>query len=446
LARVRGGGSDSPAELELVACEAVPVNMAIVDAPDIDSVVEANRDLAVQLLSAADLWIFVTTAARYADAVPWEMLRQSVERGISVAVVLDRVPPDAMHEVRVHLATMLSDRGLSNAPMFTIPETRTIDGFLPPEVVAPLLAWLTRLARDRRSRDVVIRRTLDGTLNSLRPRVLQLADAADGQWQAHATLQAELDAIYASARYDLSTQLSDGSLLRGEVLARWQDFVGAGDSFQNVESALSRARERLNAVLGHGADATAELGEALRTGVQAMVRSRLQAAAEQVSARWREHPGGVGMLAARDDLRSVATDFDDRLGRQVQQWQAGLLELVRTESQNRRATARAVSIGVNGTSAILMLVACSQAVDPAGPDLGVATGTATIAQRLLQAVLGDQAARSLATNGLEDLRRRVDALAETERGRHQVQLDGAGVQTGSGAGLRSAVTAVEAAH
>jgi hypothetical protein len=31
----------------------------------------ANHDLAALLLGAADLWLFVTTAVRYADAVPW---------------------------------------------------------------------------------------------------------------------------------------------------------------------------------------------------------------------------------------------------------------------------------------------------------------------------------------------------------------------------------------
>ena len=39
----------------------------MLDAPDIDSVVQ-NRQLASQLLAAADLWLFVTSAARYADA------------------------------------------------------------------------------------------------------------------------------------------------------------------------------------------------------------------------------------------------------------------------------------------------------------------------------------------------------------------------------------------
>ena len=89
----------TPRELELRACEGLPEGLAIVDAPDVDSVVEDNRDLAATLLAGADLWIFVTTAARYADAVPWEHLRAAAERHITAAIVLDRVPQGAQIEV-----------------------------------------------------------------------------------------------------------------------------------------------------------------------------------------------------------------------------------------------------------------------------------------------------------------------------------------------------------
>ena len=58
----------------------MPPGLAILDAPDIDSVEERNRALAAQLLAAADLWLFVTSAARYADQVPWEFLKQAAER------------------------------------------------------------------------------------------------------------------------------------------------------------------------------------------------------------------------------------------------------------------------------------------------------------------------------------------------------------------------------
>ena len=100
LRRATGASSDDPTALQLAPSEDIPAGLAVLDAPDIDSVVTANRELATQLLAAADMWVFVTTAARYADAVPWEFLRSAVTRGTAVAVVLDRVPPEAIDEVR----------------------------------------------------------------------------------------------------------------------------------------------------------------------------------------------------------------------------------------------------------------------------------------------------------------------------------------------------------
>ena len=88
--------------------------MALLDAPDIDSVVSANRAIATQLLSAADLWLFVTTAARYADAVPWDLLRTAADRGTAVAIVLDRIPPEAVDEIRPHLAEHAARAGAAH--------------------------------------------------------------------------------------------------------------------------------------------------------------------------------------------------------------------------------------------------------------------------------------------------------------------------------------------
>ena len=80
--RVRGATSESAQHLQLVAHPNVPTSLAVLDAPDVDSVVDANRAAAAQLLDAADLWVFVTTAARYADLVPWEFLRRAQARGV----------------------------------------------------------------------------------------------------------------------------------------------------------------------------------------------------------------------------------------------------------------------------------------------------------------------------------------------------------------------------
>jgi energy-coupling factor transporter ATP-binding protein EcfA2 len=108
LDRIRGTVSTSPlpahqagatpdaqaiTSLVLVGHDSVPQGIALLDAPDVDSISDDNRRLAGQLLAAADLWVFVTTANRYADAVPWRLLLDAASRDITVAVVLDRVPP-----------------------------------------------------------------------------------------------------------------------------------------------------------------------------------------------------------------------------------------------------------------------------------------------------------------------------------------------------------------
>ena len=180
MARVTGVAA-GPGELELVGRPSVPPMLALLDAPDIDSVVDTNRELATQLLDAADLWVFVTTAARYADAVPWDFLRRAVARGVVVALVLNRVPPGATAEVESHLAEMLRAEGLGDSPLFTVEEQPLDDGRLPEAAVAPLREWLGTIAADQRQRAELIRRTLFGTIAELAGRTEQIAAAVEYQ-------------------------------------------------------------------------------------------------------------------------------------------------------------------------------------------------------------------------------------------------------------------------
>ncbi|TFV63757.1 ABC transporter, partial [Blastococcus sp. CT_GayMR20] len=165
------GSAGGPGTVQLVARDDVPPGLALLDAPDVDSVVESNRELAGQLLAAADLWVFVTTAARYADAVPWDLLRTAQERGTALAVVLDRVPPEAAGEVAADLAGMLERAGLAGARLFVIEERPLTEGRLPEDQVAPLRSWLHGLAADQEARAAVVRQTLTGALGSLEQRV-----------------------------------------------------------------------------------------------------------------------------------------------------------------------------------------------------------------------------------------------------------------------------------
>jgi hypothetical protein len=230
------------------------------------------------------------------------------------------------------------------------------------------------------------------------------------------------------------------------VLARWQEFVGTGEWFRNLESAVGRLRDRLSAAIRGRTVPSEPLGEALQTGVQALARAAAAGAVESAVLRWRAQPAGAALLAAADVDTALARDFDARLSRTVRDWQAGVLDLVRTEGQGRRATARALSLGVNGAGAVLMLVVFSHTAGLTGTEVGVAAGTAAVAQRILEALFGDQAVRSLAAKARADLLARVDRLMESERARLEDLLDIAAVRQGRGAALRAAVAAVEEAR
>jgi Dynamin family len=429
--------------LRLVPDEGLAPGLAVIDAPDIDSLVETNRELAQQLLAAADLWIFVTTAARYSDAVPWDTLRTAVDRGVSVAVVLDRVPAEAMAEVRVHLATMLRDRGLSTAPLFTVPESvKDADGFLPDDVVRPIHGWLSRLARDSRARDVVVRRTLVGALDSLHERVRLLTVAAEDQAAAHARLREGVADAFDGAGARLEQGLHDGGLLEGEVQARWQEYVGSGEAFRGFDGTLGRLRDRVTAaVRGHAAP-SAPLAVALRSAVGALVVTTGEAAVQDVAGRWRADVAGRALLDHVPGGHAVSRNFAMHARQIADDWYGGVQGVIRAETQGGRPNARAVAFGVDGLAALLTVLALGE---HAGAGRSAAAAMSGVAHRLLHSVLGGDPA-PLAAAAREALHSRIGDLLAAERHRFDAALDGVAVRDDLPGALRDQLHAIEGAR
>ncbi|MFL6168313.1 MAG: dynamin family protein, partial [Ornithinibacter sp.] len=425
LARVTGQdtGQSQPGTVRLVESSALPSGMALLDAPDIDSVVAANRAIATQLLSAADLWLFVTTAARYADAVPWDLLRTAADRGTSVAIVLDRIPPDAVAEIRPHLAAMLREQGLPTAPIFTVPETTlSAEGRLPADAVERLRSWLQALASDARARSIVVGQTLRGAVDSLSGRTAELVVASRDQHDAAVSLRKAVDESFTEAHRRVDAGMTDGTLLRGEVLARWQEFVGTGEFFRQVESTIARWRDKVTAAIKGNPPPADDLGEALQSGVAALLLSNAETAASETARAWRRLPGGTQILTAHPDLSKPSPGLRPDVERLVRDWQGEVLELVRTEGQGRRTNARIAAYGLNAIGLFLMLVAFSSTYGLTGAEIGIAGGTALLAQRVLEAIFGDQAVRDMAAKARRSLLDLADELFASERERYAAAL------------------------
>jgi energy-coupling factor transporter ATP-binding protein EcfA2 len=450
LPRTTGaGGSGGSGTLHVVEHPGVPAGVALLDAPDIDSVVAENRALATQLLAAADLWIFCTTAARYADAVPWDLLHTAQQRSTALAVVLDRVPTEGVREIGRHLASMLDENGLARATLFTVPETPLTgeDGLLPEGSVAPLRAWMTRLAKDADARAEIIRTTLDGALQSLRQRVAAVAREVDEQLATAALLRDEADGAYADAALDVDDGVRSGSVLRGEVLARWQEFVGTGEITRGLEERIGRLRDRVTAFVLGREPPTAPVGQALESSVETLVRAAADGAAERTVDAWRIRPAGRALLGDRARaLAHTSPDFAPRLEHEVRAWQGRVLALVAEEGRERRTAARLASFGTNGAGLALMLAVFAQTGGLSGAEILVAGGTSAASHKVLEAVFGDSAVRALAATARADLLDAVETLLAAERGRFTAIVDIASPDADAALTLRAALDAFERAR
>ena len=439
------GAEAGPGGVQLAPTPALPRGLALLDSPDIDSVVEANRDLARQLLAAADAWLFVTTAARYADAVPWELLRAAQTRGTALSLVLNRVPAGA-EEVAGHLAEMLSGRELGETQLLEVPETTLEDGRLPASALAPVRGWLDALAADAGARSELVRRTLAGALDSLPARVGAVEEAVGEQLAAADGLRTAVERAYAGAYEEVDEAVRGGSLLRGEVLARWHEVVGTGDFMRAMESRIGWLRDRARELVTGRGRGDAELQAAVRSSVDGLVHTAADRAAERAAERWRERPAGRALLEGGVRLDAASPGLMPATRDAVRAWQGFVFELVQREGADKRTTARLASLGVNGAGLTVMLAVFIQTAGLTGAEVAIAGGTSALGQKVLEAVFGDQAVRSLAARARTDLLERVETLLADEAARYEALLDAAAPTEEQRGRLHDALAAVEAAR
>jgi hypothetical protein len=450
--------------LVLAANEGMTRGIALLDTPDIDSVVRAHYDFAYQFLDASDLWLFMTSASRYADAPVWELLQHARERGASLGVVLSRVPPSHRTELVDHFNAMLDANGVQAEHRFVIPETGIVDGFLPDDIFQPVRDWLNDTAQRDDRRVAVLSQTMAGMLDTFKVRVPRLAAHVDAQVVLRTRLRREAENAYATALGEFDEGTRDGRLLAGEVLARWQDYTASGDLGAGLRgkrggSPIKRGGKRARTEAG--ASRLTALEAALRSALQALVVSVGDRAAEHVARVWRDNPGGAALLAAADASRirdeqakrefesafghdvmeeamqrqgafdRSSPDLSLRLSRAVSSWQDQLTRLTQSEVARRPGAAAGRDVAtVSVLTLVTMLGEPSQAGGSAPAGQQAATedkdGTGAVPREVLASIMGDFASLELITTARQDLRQRIGLLFDEEVLRYGEVLDEAG--------------------
>lgn len=398
-----------------VVAEAHPLltDLTIVDTPDIDSYVADHRRVTLEVLHQADVVVFLTSAQRYADAVPWEVLGAIDRRGSLILYVLNRLGRRSSGAVSDYSA-LLRRQGLAHEEIHAIQEQRVRGeaAVLPGRAVAKLLERLRRLAGERSTVLPAVTRRAAAYAVAAAQRV---AGDVEAQLEEAGRLRAVVDQAYADARVELAGELDRGTLIRTEVVERWSERVGTGEVARWVKGSASRLREVADRLTGQPAALVDAMEREARRELVDAVVTRLDRAGRAVTTAW-EVDGAGGSLVT-PDLRHASLEARDETEAMVDEWLAGLTRMVEAEAPGRFRAARVASTGVNAAAVgtILALFAATGGIT--GAEVGVAAGAAAAQQGILEHVLGRAAARSLSGSARDGLLEAVGALFEMEAGR-----------------------------
>lgn len=400
LAKHVGVGGDSLDAVTITVDDKVWPGVGILDAPDIDSVEEGNRRLAAELLDGADLWVFVTSAARYADAVAWKHLEDAASRGLRVAIVLNRVPAGTAGEIRADLAGLAQRRGLGDVPIMTIDEQPLTDGRLPVDAVAPIGSFLESIGRDAAERAAIIRRSLAGAVSSSLAESVRALDGARARYRAFEQAADGVEHLVASRAREVASTSSD-DVLRGEVSARIAEVLGSWDMTRTISRFVSGVSARVMGALRGEAAPDIQVQRDLTGGLAARL-------ADQYHQAWadalRTARPVLGPSPALEPLLN-ADEASERARRTAQEWTAEVTQIIRSQAESSHVSGRLLAGGINVVTVSLMVSVFAMTGGLTGLEVGVAGASAALSQTVLESYFGERTVRSLAAQARDALER-----------------------------------------
>lgn len=428
-----------------VACRVVPddhpllEDLTVVDTPDIDSYVADHRMVTIEILRHADVVVFLTSAQRYADAVPWEILAGIDRRGSAVLYVLNRLTKRASGAISDY-AALLRRRGVEAEEIFSIQEQRVRgeEAILPGRAVTKISDRLRAMAGRRA--DVLSEVTARATAYSVEV-ARRVAEDVEAQDRERQRLVVVVERAYEDAMEELRAELDRGTLIRTEVVDRWSERVGTGEVARWVRGSASWLRTAADRLTGQPAAVVHEIEREARRELVGAIGTRLDRAARAVTTAW--EVDAVGRALITPDLRSASEEARDEADVVIDEWLAGLTRMVEEEAPGRFRAARVASTGVNAAAVGTILALFAATGGLTGAEVGVAAGAAAAQQGILENVLGRAAARSLSGSAQETLLASIARLFGIESARFRRVLAAATDEVEAADRIRQAADTVE---
>lgn len=397
-----GYGSDQEPLRVVVGDDRLLAGVTIIDAPDFDSVVDRHRQIATDLLAVADVVVFVTSAQRYADAVPWEFLSKARDRSVPILFVANRIPADA-GDLVTDYQRLLTDHGFVIAERFFEVAEQSIDdstGALPKSAVFSLRAQLEVMALEA-GRKSVLGASIRGAIDELAVRSRQLESAVQAERVDNDRLRRVAIEAYDRQISELSRSIGAGELIRREVVGRWQEFVGTGEFVKAIGEGVARVSAWMRRFAG-GRRPLNRVRDDARFELRDVLVRRADLAAAAAASAWELDPAGRELLSGRSLWRHAETT-EEQAEQAIEDWLVGLSELIAEAGESKKRSATVASYSVNTVAVVLILAVFLQTGGLTGAEVGVAAGAAAAQQKLLEHIFGSAAARSLIETSRERL-------------------------------------------
>jgi hypothetical protein len=307
---------------------------------------------------------------------------------------------------------------------------------------------------------------MSGVLDTFKTRVPAMAAHVEEQVTFSGQLRQTAEAAFERAYTEVNAGLKNGTLLTGEVVARWQDCVVGGDLRPRRGGKAAKPVSRKGKRARRGPSRTAALNSALRSALESFVVSIADRAAENVDGSWRGHPAGTTLLAdaaaerargeyAKQVFESAfgtsgsggtsggaqngtaeanqaaafgrsSPDLAPRAARAIGAWQDHLTRLV--ELEDLRPAARRIAFDDEALSLVVLVAMLGEDAPGADAPAPDAEGTSiyTEPRRLLTSVFGPGMLAEILARARADLLHRVRLLLDEETVRFVEVIEGAG--------------------
>ncbi|WP_164505505.1 MULTISPECIES: GTPase domain-containing protein [unclassified Actinobaculum] len=352
---------------KVVVSEGAVPGIVLVDAPDLDSVDAGNRELSRRLLDAADLWVFVTTAARYGDALAWDTLADAHRRGMTTAVVLNRIPERALEAVRSDLLSRMEATGIGEDPLMLINDAGPHEGLLEPEDVAVFREWLEVIAAAKLG-TALVDRTTQAMLPELRRELLDLSEAVELQAAAVQDLAEKARQAAEEPRSRVASNARLGRYGHGAPTTSWLSFASTGGALASLAAGerpgLLQRRRKVERDAAAGS-----VFDGVLTSIRVGLNQALISADEAIQKVWGETV--VQTVEYREEghkrlsVRGIVADA-------VSQWHSDLTVMAQTVPDNPWLTPSGVAAllgsaagGVGGAEQALRVLGVAEVLRPA---------------------------------------------------------------------------------